>query len=404
MFKKNIVGIIAEYNPIHNGHLYHIDRSLETSGADAVVVVLSSNFVQRGEPAFLDKWSRAEMALHSGADLVIELPTAFSCHNAGVFGSAAVDLMAMTGIVTHLSFGMEDPDAPLGAIARILVEEPSPFRKILRERLDSGFSYAEARTAAMEQMLPGAGRILSSPNNILAQEYVLRIVERGYPLETTPVKRTGTGYHSGPSGSFAGAGWIRDAVRAEGISDPVAKVMPPHALSSLREEISRGRCVLSLDLFWRILRAVLLREGPSGISKYAEMREGIENLLWANAVKARSFEEFTSLCTSRRYPGSRIRRSACHSLIGYEHQANRKAQRLGPPYIRILGWDAKGQEILRRMKTSSKLPVLFRPKGRPGTYQRMIADLEYRATALWESLVPNPEPLSESKKGPLRLV
>jgi len=142
LFKKNIVGIIAEYNPIHNGHLYYIDRSLETSGADAVDVLLSSNFVQRGEPAFLDKWSRAKMALHSGADLVIELPTAFSCHNAGVFGSAAVDLMAMTGIVTHLSFGMEDPDAPLGAIARILVEEPSPFRKILRERLDSGFSYA----------------------------------------------------------------------------------------------------------------------------------------------------------------------------------------------------------------------------------------------------------------------
>ena len=403
MSKKNIVGIIAEYNPFHNGHLYHINRSLETICADALVVVLSSNFVQRGEPAFLDKWSRTDMALHYGADLVLELPAAFSCHNAGVFGSAAVDLMAMSGVVTHLSFGMEDPDAPLGAIARILVEEPAPFKKILREHLDRGSSYAEARTEAMEFILPGAGKTLSSPNNILAQEYVRRIVERGYPLEISPIKRAGAGYHSGPSGPFAGAGWIRDTIRAKGITGSVEKLMPSHTLSSLKEEISQGRCVLSLDLFWRVLKAVLLREGPSGISRFAEMREGIENLLWANAVKAGSFEEFIGLCTSRRYPGSRIRRSACHSLIGFEHRANRKAQRLGPPYIRVLGWSAKGQEILRQMRTTSKLPVLFRPKGRPGTYQRMIADLEYRATALWENLIPNTDPLSESRKGPLRL-
>lgn len=404
MLNKNVVGIIAEYNPFHNGHLYHMNRSLETSSADAAVVVLSSNFVQRGEPAFLDKWCRAEMALRSGANLVIELPAAFSCHNAGVFGSAAVDLMAMTGVVTHLSFGMEDPDAPLGSIAKILIEEPAAFRKVLRERLDSGFSYAEARTAAVEHMLPGAGEILSSPNNILAQEYVLRIVERRYSLEVSPVKRIGSGYHSGSSGPFASAGWIRDTMRTEGLNYKMIDVMPSRVLSILKEEISLGRCLLSLDIFWRILRTVLVRDGPSRLSKFAEMKEGIENLLWASAVKARSFEEFISLCTSRRYPGSRIRRSACHSLIGYEHQANRTAQRLGPPYIRILGWDAKGQAILRRMRTSSRLPIIFHPKGKPRTYQRMIADLEYRATALWENLVPNPELLSETRKGPIRLV
>jgi predicted nucleotidyltransferase len=275
---------------------------------------------------------------------------------------------------------------------------------VLRERLDSGFSYAEARTAAVEHMLPGAGEILSSPNNILAQEYVLRIVERRYSLEVSPVKRIGSGYHSGSSGPFASAGWIRDTMRTEGLNYKMIEVMPSQILSILKEEISLGRCLLSLDIFWRILRTVLVRDGPSRLSKFAEMKEGIENLLWASAVKARSFEEFISLCTSRRYPGSRIRRSACHSLIGYEHQANRTAQRLGPPYIRVLGWDAKGQAILRRMRTSSRLPIIFHPKGKPRTYQRMIADLEYRTTALWENLVPNPELLSETRKGPIKLV
>jgi predicted nucleotidyltransferase len=193
-------------------------------------------------------------------------------------------------------------------------------------------------------------------------------------------------------------------MRTEGLNYKMIDVMPSRVLSILKEEISLGRCLLSLDIFWRILRTVLVRDGPSRLSKFAEMKEGIENLLWASAVEARSFEEFISLCTSRRYPGSRIRRSACHSLIGYEHQANRTAQRLGPPYIRILGWDAKGQAILRRMRTSSRLPIIFHPKGKPRTYQRMIADLEYRTTALWENLVPNPELLSETRKGPIKLV
>ena len=404
MFGKSIVGIIAEYNPFHNGHLYHMNRSLETAGADAAVVVLSSSFVQRGEPAFIDKWSRTRMALSFGANLVLELPTAFSCHNAGVFGSAAVDLMAMTGVVTHLSFGMEDPEAPLETVAGILLEEPDTFKKVLKSRLDCGFSYAEARTAAIEHLLPGAGKMLSSPNNILAQEYVQRIIERNYPLRITPIKRTGGGHHSGSSGAFAGAGWIRNTVRNEGLSDTVRTVMPPEALSMLGTEISRGRCILSLDVFWRILRTVLMRDGPSRLSRFAEMREGIENLLTASAARAGSFEEFINLCTSRRYPRSKIQRFACHSLMGFDHRANRKAQRTGPPYIRVLGWDIKGQEILKEMRTASRLPVVTRPKGRPGTYQRMIADLEYRATSIWENLVQSPEPFSESGNLPVRPV
>jgi predicted nucleotidyltransferase len=400
--KEKIVGIIAEYNPFHKGHLYHMKRSLETTGAAAAVIVLSSSFVQRGEPAFIDKWSRAEMAISCGASLAIELPVAFSCHNAGVFGSAAVDLLFSSGIVTHVSFGMENPEAPLEEIADILIREPDDFRAVLRDHLDLGFSYAQSRSNAIEASIPGAGRLISSPNNTLAQEYVLRIREMEYPLETAPVKRIGEGYHGGASGGTASASWIRDTVRREGLSRQAREVMPSVAAEILEREISRGRCLMSLDVFWRILRTVILRDGSSRLSRHAEMREGIENLLLSNALRARSFDEFTRLCTSKRYPRSKIQRFASHVLMGFDHRSNRKAQRLGPPYIRVLGWDQKGQDLLRQMRTASRLPVIFCPKGRKGSYQRMVADLEYRASGIWENLVPSTDMLKESGALPVR--
>lgn len=402
MAKEKIVGIIAEYNPFHNGHLYHMKRALETSGASAALVVLSSSFVQRGEPAFTDKWSRTEMAISSGASLVIELPVAFSCHNAGVFGPAAVDLLFSSGIVTHISFGMENPEAPLDDIADILIREPQEFKTVLRTCLDQGFSYAQARSNAIEASIPGAGRMISSPNNTLAQEYVLRIRQMGYPFEVVPVKRSGEGHHGGASGGTASASWIRSTLRREGLSGPARNVMPAATLDILERVISGGRCLLSLDVFWRILRTIILRDGPSRLSRHAEMREGIENLLLSSALMAGSFDEFTGLCTSRRYPGSKIRRFASHILMGFDHRSNREAQRMGPPYIRVLGWDRKGQDLLRLMRSTSLLPVIFCPRGRKDSYQRMIADLEYRASAIWENLIPSTDMSRESGTLPVR--
>ena len=145
-----VAGIVAEYNPLHKGHLYHIKKARELCSAEAVAVVLSSDFVQRGEPALLDKWTRAEAALRCGVDLVIELPVIFSSHNAGVFANAAVDILAATGVVTHLSFGAENPDCLVDSIVDILLKEPEPFKPLLKKHLACGLSYVEARARATE--------------------------------------------------------------------------------------------------------------------------------------------------------------------------------------------------------------------------------------------------------------
>ncbi len=377
-------------------------RALETTEAEAMVVVLSSNFVQRGEPAFIDKWSRTEMALSGGANLVIELPVAFSCHNAGVFGAAAVDLLNMTGIITHLSFGMEEPDAPLSLIAKTLIREPEKFKASLKSHLDKGFSYAEARAIATEAVVPGAKRILSSPNNTLAQEYVVRIIRKGYKLVPVPVRRIGEGYHGSTQHTFASASWIRSVLRRGEMKPSETGALPLHTVAILEREINSGRCLLSLDLFWRILGTILVRETRESMAGHAEMREGMENLLADKARSSHSFEEFAEACTSRRYPRSRIQRHAAHILLGFDHQSNRIAQSTGPPYIRVLGWDSRGQELLRTMKASALVPVVFRPRGRKGTYQRDIANLEYRATRIWENLIPSPDPFRELMATPIR--
>ncbi len=377
-------------------------RAMETAEAQATVIVLSSSFVQRGEPAFTDKWSRTEMALRGGASLVIELPVAFSCHNAGVFGSAAVDLLFSTGVVTDLSFGMENPDAPLEQIAKVLTSEPPKFRRSLKTLLAEGFSYAEARSAAADVVIPGARAVLSSPNNTLAQEYVSRIFARGYDLRALPVKRLGEGYHSDILDPFASASRVRKAIRSQGKGDPATEALPEWSQRILDREISRGRCLLSLDLYWRILSTVLIREDPETMAGHAEMKEGIENLLAAKARRCLSFEDFAGACTSKRYPKSRIQRHAAHVLLNYGHSLNRRAQREGPPYLRVLGFDDRGAEILRSMRETSLLPVVFHPRGRPGTYQREIADLEYRASAIWENILSSPDPGRESRTPPVR--
>lgn len=400
--KNRIAGIIAEYNPFHNGHLYHMKRALETTEAEALIVVLSSSFVQRGEPAFVDKWSRTEMALSGGANLVIELPVAFSCHNAGVFSAAAVDLLDMSGIVTHLSFGMEEPDAPLIQIAETLISEPEKFKTTLKNHLDEGFSYAEARAIAAEAVVPGAKRILSSPNNTLAQEYVARIMARGYNLVPVPVKRIGEGYHGRAQHTFASASWIRSVLRDGRMKPSETGSMPLKASEILQREINSGRCLTSLDLFWRVIGTVLVRETRENMAGHAEMREGIENLLADKARASLSFQDFADACTSRRYPRSRIQRHATHILLGLDHQMNRVAQRTGPPYIRVLGWDSRGQELLREMRSSARAPIVFRPRGRKGTYQRNIANLEYKASRIWENLIPSPDPFRECTTPPVR--
>lgn len=398
---KNAIGIIAEYNPFHNGHLYQLQQSRKISGCNNTVIVLSSHFVQRGEPAFLDKWTRTEMALKTGADLILELPCSYSCQNAGVFANAAIDLLEKTGIVKYVSFGMETPYVPINTISDILIQEPATFKFLLRSFLDKGSSFVEARARAIDRMLPGAGVFLAAPNNSLALSYVKRIREKGYDLDILPIRRISNSYHDeNLNGEISSATSIRLAARL-GNMDEACKAIPSCARETFIRNVTTGRAVLSNNILWRLLKTVLLRSKAEDLAKFAEVSEGVENLFKKKVLYSCNIEDFLNSCVSRRYPRSRIQRNLLHILLGLDQQENIFFQRRGPAYIRILGANANGREMIRQMRKTASLPVITRASAPYSHYSRLMMDFEHRTGMIWELLVDSPIQNHERESIPL---
>lgn len=397
---KKIIGIVAEYNPLHNGHLFHLGKAKENKD-DAIVVVLSSYFTQRGEPAVMSKWDRAESALRAGANLVLELPAFFSCHNAGVFAAGAVDILAATGVVDCLSFGMEQPEFDTAPVLDILVHEPSHFKDNLKKKLNSGFSYVKARAAALEEIHGGWGAFVSLPNNTLALSYMERIVKKRYCISCRPVQRTGAGFHdTGLGNLFPSAAAVRKAL-AEGSREEAEKALPSSTVRILRRCISSGNVVLSREMLWRLTRFLILRVSAEELARSSEMTEGMENRLLKYAPLCSSWPEFVRKCITARYPRGRIQRQLIHFLLGISHHENRELQRSGPQYIRVLGADSAGMEILRKMRSAALLPVMGKaPAGLKGE-GRLLAGIEQAACSVWEELTTVFSPGEEKKRHPL---
>ncbi len=387
-----ITGIVAEYNPFHLGHKYHMEQARTIAGSEGIIVVLSSNFVQRGEPALISKWERARAALECGADLVLELPLVFSAHNAGVFANAAVDILAKTGIVTHISFGLESPDWQMDKILNILIEEPEPFKFYLKNELDKGYSYVESRARALDVMIPGTAEKLKGSNNSLALSYMLRIKKQNWKIASVPVKRLGSGYHENELTEFSSATAVRKALSEGRISDALSR-LPDFSAKIIKEAIKNGRACTDEGRLWNVLRSRLISTDPEQISGYAEISEGIEYLLRQKALKSSSFLEWGKACTSRRYPLGRIQRHAIHILIGLDHWENRAFQRLGPPYIRVLGMNDKGRKMLRRMRKTASLPVITRCGAASSISNTASKVMKYEliGSEIWEQLVTDGE-------------
>lgn len=385
-----VVGIVAEYNPFHKGHLLHIRRARELCGAQAAVAVLSSDFVQRGEPALADKWTRAKAALACGADLVLELPVLFSAPNAGVFANGAVDILAAARAVTHLSFGAENPDCLTDSIIDMILEEPEPFKLSLKKHLAEGFSFVEARARAADEIIPGSGRVLAGSNNTLALAYMARIKKKSYALAPLPVKRAGAAYNSDELEEISSAAAIRRALR-DGRTDEAFASMPEASARIFKRALAEGRLCLDYGNWWRLLRALLLRTPPEELRSFAEISEGIEYRLRDEALYAQSFEAWLDRCTSKRYPAGRLRRAAVHTALGLGHWFNRAAQRLGPPYIRPLAMNETGRALLHEMKKNAALPIVttYGQASRLSPYAAECARFELLACELWEELIPD---------------
>ena len=374
-----VAGVVAEYNPFHLGHRFHLARTREILGAEgAVVCAMSGHWVQRGDCAAADKWVRAALALEGGADLVLELPTPWAMASAETFARGAVGLLHATGVVDRLSFGSEDGALePLQRAANAL-DGPDYSRK-LREALSRGLSFPAARHEA-------AGcACLSTPNNNLGVEYLRALRALGSSITPMTVARQGAGHDSGETAEgFASASHIRALLRSEERAQ-AALLMPSGAVERLGETSS---------LTWAE-RAVLARLRTMNEEAWAALpdsgaAEGLPARLVRAARQALSLEEFYTLAKTKRYTHARLRRLAVGAFLDMKEEDRQPAV----PYVRVLGFNERGQALLKQMKKTCPLPILTKPaqaRDLEGP-ARALFEAESRYTDLFGLCFPTPRP------------
>lgn len=389
---ETVVGLTAEYNPFHLGHLHQLRVIRERFPRAAVVATLSGSFVQRGMPALLDARTRAETAVVCGVDLVLELPVPFCCHNAGVFANASVALLKACGCVSALSFGMEDDAEPLRRISDILVQESPAFKTHLQNFLKKGMSYAQSRSESAEILCPGAREFLRKPNNTLAVAYAESVARQNAGFELLPVRRIGAGYRDDTAAeAVMSASGIRAALAARDYA-AARNAMPRAAWAALKDRLESGRAFTDDAPLWRALRLLLLRSTPGTLRDCAGMNEGIEHRLLDAVKTCSSHAQFVDAVSTRRYPKSRVRRLLTWLLLGLSADDERAFSASGPEYLRPLAMSARGRILLREIRSRAALPVVTRPADigkRDGA--RRLFDLGLRAARVRESFLENPD-------------
>ncbi len=378
-----VVGIVAEYNPFHYGHAYQIAKAREKFGADTpIAVVMSGDFVQRGEPAITGKWNRTEAALRLGADLVIELPFTFACASADRFSYGAISLLNAAGIVTDLYFGSECTDLDfLRKVAQVTAEENPEYRALLKANLGEGMSYAGARESAITEYFRNTGEtsdskkaeeLLKSPNTILAVEYLAALLKTKSRITPSVLERAGAAYHENSiHAPMASASAIRNTVTkslsagipdASLLAESLAGRMPSAALSLMLSEYSRGiRPVLPADFLPEAVSLIRTRS-EAELRGIAYMGDQLSRRLQNAAADLRvppgiSFSDaFHLACDTKRYAGTRVSRALMSLLAG---QTARDLEMLqNPEYIRILGFSDKGRYLLKLMRKYKTLPLI----------------------------------------------
>ena len=392
------VGIIAEYNPFHRGHAYHLQKAKELADADYTVVVLSGDFVQRGGPAIVDKYLRAEMALRSGADLVLELPISYATGSAEAFAQGAVSVLEAVGCVDALCFGSEAGGlSALLSYARLFEEEPPAYRELLREALRQGLSFPAARSRAAEEyrnlterILPccaddadcrRSASLLEEPNNILGVEYCRALIRRSSSIRPLTLPRRSSGYHDlSLDTEMASASAIRQAVfqayeayktgssgEAEAAKE-VGSLLPaslenqlPPASRRLLAAALASYGPVRLNDFSSILSYRLLTLSRKELSSFQDVGEELAARMENCRFQFTTAEAFADLLKTRQLTHTRVTRALCHILLGLT-QADLDARKAAgwPVYLRALGFRESARPLLAEIKKRSACPLLVK--------------------------------------------
>ncbi len=369
-----VAGVIAEYNPFHNGHRHHLDETRRITGCDYLVVALSGAFTQRGEPALLDKWTRAQMALSGGADLVVELPAVFAVRTADHFARGGVELLSALG-ADGISFGSETGSLrTLNEMSRVLSEEPPALKAAIRERLSEGKSHARARGEALAEYLKLPAAAVNAPNTVLALEYLKanRALEK--PMKVAVVQRTG-GYHSKELGPLASASAIREAIYA-GREREAYAAMPESSARLIRE--SGPGALARLDALDNLLLYRLRSLEAAQIAALPDVSEGLEMRVKKLCALAPGREALLAALKCKRYTMARLSRLCVHALIGMDRSLTDAVAR--PPYARVLGFRDRARPLIREIASYGPLPLVSSAVSLSGD---PCFKMECRATDVW---------------------
>ena len=383
-----IVGLVVEYNPFHNGHLYHLNKSKEVTNATHSIAVMSGNFLQRGEPALFDKYTRAQIAVSNGVDLVVELPSLFACQSAEIFSHGAVALLNSLNCIDSICFGSEEGDIKiLYQIANILTNEPTEFKDKLKAYLDEGLLFAVARSKSLYDYISSnnlldipeekLNTILNSSNNILGIEYIKSLIRLNSNIKPYTITRIKSEYNSEIiSSNICSATAIRKVLKDSFELSDISNVVPYHTLYAIENSIKKEFNPMFDEYYFDIIKQIIVRD-INNLNSYFDVNEGIENKIYKSVFTSNSLDSLQQDIKSKRYTLTRVKRILNNILLGITKEDMNKVKSISYiPYVRVLAFNDKGREIIKQIKLNSDICIVNK-----------FANIDFNSDTLFETLI-----------------
>lgn len=379
-------GLVVEYNPLHNGHIYHIQETKKISNADCLIAIMSGSFLQRGEPAIIDKFYRTKMALHSGVDIVIELPYRYAVQSSKLFAKGAIRILYEIGAST-ICFGSESGNINnFISSYQIFKEKETEFTNILKEHLAQGKSYPRASKIAYEKVgLTTSTLDLSQPNNILGFSYVKSILDDQLPIKPLTIKRSTSEFHEeNITSTIASATSIRKQLVKDGkISEKIQVTIPKETIIQLKNYKQQSTLWHTWEHYFPYLHYRVLTMTLKELKSINGVDEGLEHRLKQTAKDATSFQQWIKAMKTKRYTWTRLQRMFVHILTNTKKQ-DYKIFNTTVPYIRILGFTNNGRKFLNLHKKDFNIPILTQLS----RDLHPMLKLEEKATNAYYSILP----------------
>ncbi|WP_202127911.1 nucleotidyltransferase [Clostridium sp. C2-6-12] len=395
-----ITGIITEYNPFHKGHEYHLKSAKFDTNADGVVCVMSGNFMQRGIPAIIDKWKRAEIAVLNGVDLVLELPVVYALSSAEHFAFGSVSLLNSLGIVDNLYFGSEEGRIDiLQNIANTLVNEPLEYKTLLKDHLDSGLPFHLSRANALNEYLNSNDilNVLANSNNILGIEYIKSLIQLKSNIIPKTLKREGSSYNDlNLSSNLSSATAIRKHLKENSLKELI-NVLPKCSYNILLELANSNYPFIFEDDMFRYIKYKLLTNERS-LLNLPDISEGLENKILKEILNANSLNELILNSKSKRYTYTRISRILAQSFLNLEEFDLLKLCKMPTPYARVLAFNSKGRTMLKEIKLKANINLITKiPKNNLCDHMK----IDILGTKAYSLLNQKINPMEDYLQGPI---